>query len=242
MPSNSSLKDMKLGEYLERKNQRIGENLEQIEQRTSAKKSAIFVCRFAPHLNEWHIRQLFSHCGTITSVTELPKAFRIEFVEKRMAAFAIWSMNDKYWPNTFKKIICDWWNWKNNKTNQAQAGPLNPEKQSMHAPVGSIPLTVQKVAPKLTDDERQKESSITKGEILILPMTNQSVLPLPTPPFDLSTEECEDANDKRTEAAKLAEEFATKNLTLQERMEAILKMISGRSGEEGAEEEEEEEK
>ncbi|KAL3076366.1 hypothetical protein niasHS_011785 [Heterodera schachtii] len=112
----------------------------------------------------------------------------------------------------------------------------------MHAPVGSIPLTVQKVAPKLTDDERQKESSITKGEILILPMTNQSVLPLPTPPFDLSTEECEDANDKRTEAAKLAEEFATKNLTLQERMEAILKMISGRSGEEGAEEEEEEEK
>ncbi|KAL3099151.1 hypothetical protein niasHS_001768 [Heterodera schachtii] len=227
MPSKSSLKDMKLGEYLERKNQRIGENLEQIEQRTSAKKSAIFVCRFAPHLNEWHIRQLFSHCGTITSVTELPKAFRIEFGEKRMAAFAIWSMNDKYWPNTFKKIICDWWNWKNDKT--------------MHASVGSIPLTVQKVAPKLTDDERQKESSITKGEILILPLTNQSVLPLPTPPFDLSAEECEDADDKRTEAAKLAQEFASKNLTLQERMEAILKMISGRSGEEEAEEEEEEE-
>ncbi|KAL3075377.1 hypothetical protein niasHT_033607 [Heterodera trifolii] len=139
MHSNSSLKDMKLGEYLKRKNQRIGENLEQIEKRTSAKKSAIFVCRFAPYLNE-------------------------------------------------------------------------------HAPVRSIPLTVQKVAPKLTDDERHKESSIKKGEILILPMTNQSVLPLPTPPFDLSTEECEDASDKRTEAAKLAEEFAIKKLTLQERM------------------------
>ncbi|KAL3093943.1 hypothetical protein niasHT_027271 [Heterodera trifolii] len=70
-------------------------------------------------------------------------------------------------------------------------------------------------------------------------MTNKSVLPLPTPPFDFSTEECEDASDKRTEVAKLAEEFATKNLTLQERMEAILKMISGKSGEEEAEEEEE---
>ncbi|KAL3095829.1 hypothetical protein niasHS_005588 [Heterodera schachtii] len=264
--SNCQLKSVTLDEYMEQRTRWVSENVEEVERRTSPTNSAIGLCRFAPNLNEWHIRQLFSQCGTICAVTEFPKAFRVEFAAKRMAAFAIWSMNGKYWPNTPRRIICDWWKWKNDKTeNQAQEKQqLTPNPSTDCSPMGqlvpngqtvpngqlvSIPPTVQNDWQKLTNDEHQKDSNKTNGEILILPLTNRSVLPFPASPFEcLSTSESENemANDEPTEAAKLAEEFATKNLTMKERMEAILKMISGRSGEEGAEkqgeEEEEEEK
>ncbi|KAL3079575.1 hypothetical protein niasHT_037137 [Heterodera trifolii] len=275
-PSNCQFKSVTLDEYMEQRTRWVSENVEEVERRTSPANSAIVVCRFAPNLNEWHIRQLFSQFGTICSVTEFPKAFRVEFAAKRMAAFAIWSMNGKNWPNTPKRIICDWWKWKNDKTenhsepkqltpnpstNQAQEKQqLTPNTSTGCAPIGqlvpngqlvlngqlvSFPQTVQNDRQTLTDDERQKERNKTNDETLILPLSNRSVLPFPAPPFEcfsMSESENETANDEPTEAAKLAEEFANKNLTMKERMEAILKMIRRRSGgEEGAEEEEEKE-
>ncbi|KAL3103992.1 hypothetical protein niasHT_020685 [Heterodera trifolii] len=218
--------------YAKRKTEGISlisqvKEIEEIERLTFDENKSIFVSRFLLlHTNEWHIRQLFSHCGTIAFVAVFQKAFRVDFTEKRMAAFAIWSMNGKYWGETEeKKFICDWWKWKSEKTKEIRDEKLSEERQ--------------KYGEKLKE---MSSSRRTKEEILILPLTNRSVLPFPALPFEcLSTSESENemANDEPTEAAKLAEEFATKNLTTKERMEAILKMISGRSGEEGAEEEEE---
>ncbi|KAL3079553.1 hypothetical protein niasHT_037115 [Heterodera trifolii] len=217
--------------YAKRKTEGISlisqvKEIEEIERLTFDENKSIFVSRFLLlHTNEWHIRQLFSHCGTITFVAVFQKAFRVDFTEKRMAAFAIWSMNGKYWGETEeKKFICDWWKWKSEKTKEILIGKLSEERQ--------------KYGEKLKE---MSSSRKTKEEILILPLTNRSVLPFPAPPFEcLSTSESEyEMENEPTEAAKLAEEFANKNLTMKERMEALLKMISGRSGEEeGAVEEE----
>uniref|UniRef100_A0A914HWD2 RRM domain-containing protein n=1 Tax=Globodera rostochiensis TaxID=31243 RepID=A0A914HWD2_GLORO len=153
------------------------EHLEEIEDRTSPGNKAIFVGRFMPELNEWHIREHFSHCGTITFVKMFSTAFRVEFAQQRMAAIAIREMNGKDWGITGRKFICDWWSCS--KTDRMQKLKRCSKKQR---------LSKSPIRQKSEGKKEEKKLRNSEDE-LYLPLTKKTVPPPPALYEYLSTSE-----------------------------------------------------